>query len=138
MGTRAYIGIKNEDGTVTAIYNQCDGGLQNLGHILRKYFKSEEQIRELTELGMISSIQENADYEDLLKQFPEVENPREWTSLQTVPECKVHLMPCGEPAEQGKNINEFIGVMICYAYLFIPGEDKWYYTKGKKLNPLKA
>lgn len=47
MSTRAYIGIKNENGTVTAIYNHSDGGLENLGHLLRKYFKTEEQVREL-------------------------------------------------------------------------------------------
>ena len=34
MSTRAYIGIKNKNGTVTAIYNHSDGYLENLGHLL--------------------------------------------------------------------------------------------------------
>ena len=59
MSTRAYIGIKNTDGTVSAIYNHSDGGLENLGHLLRKYFKTEDQVRELIDTGFISSIQDN-------------------------------------------------------------------------------
>lgn len=34
MSTRAYIGIKNENGTVTAIYNHSDECVENLGHLL--------------------------------------------------------------------------------------------------------
>ena len=44
MSTRAYIGIKNKNGTVTAIYNHSDGYLENLGHLLWKYIKTEERV----------------------------------------------------------------------------------------------
>lgn len=131
MSTRAYIGIRNENGKVTAIYNQSDGGLQNLGHLLRKYFKTEEQVRELLNIGYISSIQDTK-----FSSFYE----SEWKYLSTVNGLKVHLMPVGEPAEELNDIMDVMkgASMICYAYLFIPEENKWYYTKGREIKPLKA
>ena len=56
MSTRAYIGIKNDDGPVSAIYNQSDGGLENLGQVLKTHFKTEESVRELISIGHISSL----------------------------------------------------------------------------------
>lgn len=137
MSTRAYIGIKNENGSVTAIYNQCDGGLDNLGHLLRKYFKTEEQVRELLAFGYISSVQDMETYNDCKNSFHSFDDT-EWKDLNTISDLKVHLMPKGEPAEDLNDIEDVMGCMICYAYLFIPEECKWYYTKGKGLKPLKA
>ena len=137
MGTRAYIGIKNENGKVTAIYNHSDGGLQNLGHLLRRYFNTEDKVRELINFGFVSSVQDNQTYNECREQFSSFDE-NEWKSLQTVPECKVHLMPVGEAAEELDSIEDVMGCMICYGYLFIPQENKWYYTKGKGLNELKS
>lgn len=137
MSTRAYIGIKNENGSVTAIFNKCDGGLGYLGHLLRKYFKTEEQVRELLGFGDISSIQNMEQYNYRKNLFPSF-NDTEWKDLNTVSSLKVHLMQNGEPAEELNDIEDVMDYMICYAYLFIPEECKWYYTKGKGLKPLKA
>lgn len=65
-------------------------------------------------------------------------NDTEWKNLNTVSSLKVHLMQNGEPAEELNDIEDVMDYMICYAYLFIPKECKWYYTKGKGLKPLKA
>lgn len=137
MGTRAYIGIKNKDGKVTAIYNHSNGGLRNLGHILNKYFNTEEKVRELIDFGYISNVEDNATYNDMKRAFKTFDE-KQWKPLNNVPKCKVHLMPVYESAEEFDNINDVMGGMICYAYLFIPDENKWYYTKGKELKPLKA
>ena len=139
MSTRAYIGIKNENGKVTAIYNQSDGSLQNLGHLLRKNFKTEEQIRELLNIGYISSIQDIKMYNHLKSQLSSFDES-EWKDLSTVNGLKVHLMPVGEPAEELNNIMDVMkgASMICYAYLFVPEDNKWYYTKGRDIRPLKA
>jgi len=137
MSTRAYIGIKNENGTVTAIYNHSDGGLENLGHLLRKYFKTEEQVRELIGVGFISSIQDMETYRELKKScygFKEAE----WKNLNSVIGIKIHLMPVDENATILNSIEETIGYMIGYAYLFVPEENKWYYTKRNGLRELKS
>jgi hypothetical protein len=137
MGTRAYIGVKNNNGTITAAYNQCDGGLDNLGHILRKHFKSEEQVRELVAFGEISSVQDYETYEYCKNKFSSFDDS-EWKDLQNTTDIKVHLMPCSEQPEELNDINEVMGCMINYAYLFDPEENKWYYTKGKDLSLLKS
>ncbi len=137
MSTRAYIGIKNENGTVTAIYNQSDGGLDNLGHLLRKYFKTEESVKELLGFGYISSVQDLETYNYCKENFSSF-NDAEWKELNTVSDCKIRLIPVREKAETLNDIEEVMGCMICYAYLFVPSENKWYYTKGNGLKPLIA
>lgn len=137
MSTRAYIGIKNSNGTVTAIYNHSDGGLENLGHLLNKYFKTEEQVRELVDIGFISSVQDMETYRYCKENFHSF-NESEWKNLNSVIGIKINLMPVGEKAEEFSSIEDVIGCMICYAYLFVPDENKWYYTKGNGLKLLKA
>lgn len=136
MGTRAYIGIKNSNGTVTAIYNHRDGGLENLGHLLNKYFKTKEQVMELIGIGFISSVQDMETYRYCKENFHSF-NENEWKNLNSVVGIKIHLMPVGEKAEELSSIEEVMGCMIGYAYLFIPNENRWYYTKGNSLKPLK-
>lgn len=139
MSTRAYIGIKNSNETVTAIYNHSDGGLDNLGHLLRKYFKTEEQVRELIGIGSISSIQDMETYRYCKSKFS-LFNENEWKNLNSVIGIKVHLMPISteESEKELNNIEEAIGYIIGHAYLFVPEENKWYYTTGNGLKPLKS
>ncbi len=135
MGTRGCIGIKNTNGTVTAIYNHYDSGLKNLGRLLKKYFKTEEQVRELIDIGSISSIYDIETYRRF-KESSYLFDEREWKELNLVG-IKVHLMPTEESAEIYNDIENVMGYMICYAYLFVPWENKWYYTKGNGLKILK-
>lgn len=137
MGTRAYIGIQNENGTVTAIYNQCDGGKENLGHLLKKHFKTEKSVRDLIGLGFISSLQDMETYEYCKEHFVSFRG-NEWTAIDGVSDCMVHLMPRPVVAEELDNIEDVFGCMIAHAYLFVPKEAKWYYTQGKGLKPLRA
>lgn len=120
MSTRAYIGITNEDGSITAIYNHCDGGIKKLGYLLKKFFDTEVKVRELVRHGYISSIKENDEQIDGM----------EWRNLWTVPECKVYCMPVDYKAETFLKIEDVKNCMICYFYLFETKENKWYYTKG--------
>lgn len=137
MSTRAYIGIKNGNGTITAIYNHSDGGLERLRHLLKKHFKTENSVRELIGFGSVSSIQDMETY-NYCKENLDSFNESEWRDLNTAPDLKVHLMPAGEKMEELNDIEDVIGYMIGHAYLFIPEENKWYYTNGSGLTPLKA
>ena len=133
MGTRAYIGIKNDDGSVAAIYNQLNGGLPDLGHILRKHFITEEKVRKLINLGGISYIANDNMYKSI-----QYASERKWTVFDFAPELHICMFPNKEPIEVFDDIEEVMGGMICYAYLFVPSESKWYYTKGHGLKPLKS
>lgn len=54
MSTRAVVGILNADGTVTAGWQWNDS--MNLPPILKKYFKTEEDVRKLASYGMWNNL----------------------------------------------------------------------------------
>ena len=56
MSTRCMIGIKSADGTVQAVYCHHDGYLNGVGRVLLAYYRDERKIRQLMELGNISSL----------------------------------------------------------------------------------
>lgn len=133
MGTRAYIAMKNPDGNYRAIYNQLDGGLENLGQILPKHFDTKEKVEELLSLGYVTSILDKKAYDELLQQG--YAKASEWKGFC---DCMVHLWNGHEPAEDVSTLTEISGGMIAYTYIFVVEENKWYYTKGTKVYPLRA
>ena len=56
MSTRSYIGIRNSDNTIKAIYSHWDGYVEHNGRILFENYKDKEKIESLLELGDISSL----------------------------------------------------------------------------------
>ena len=56
MGTRSTIAIQNADGTVTGIYCNWDGYTQHNGVILCTHYNTENRVRELLDLGDLSSL----------------------------------------------------------------------------------
>jgi hypothetical protein len=56
MGTRSSISIRNADGSYTGIYCHWDGYLSHNGRILQEHYTNEAKIRQLMELGSISSL----------------------------------------------------------------------------------
>jgi hypothetical protein len=61
MATRSTIGIKSEDGTVTAIYCHWDGYPAGVGVGLIENYNSKEQAQALINLGGFSSLMETLD-----------------------------------------------------------------------------
>lgn len=61
MSTPAFVGKKNEDGTVTSIYVNCDGYPDYMGKMLKKNYKDPEKIDKLLALGDCSSIDKEVD-----------------------------------------------------------------------------
>ena len=60
MSTRSLIGIKNKDGSVTGIYCHNDGYVVGgVGETLHKYYNNEDRVRELINLGDLSSVHEH-------------------------------------------------------------------------------
>lgn len=56
MSTRSAVGIINEDDTVTSVYCHYDGYLIGVGDTLRRYYSSEESVRDLISYGNISTL----------------------------------------------------------------------------------
>ena len=56
MATRSKIAIKNQDGTIDAVYCHWDGYPEHNGTILQDYYDTEQLVRELLALGDLSSL----------------------------------------------------------------------------------
>lgn len=56
MGTRSTIWIQNADGTFEGIYCHWDGYIDGVGATLAHHYTSEEKVRLLISLGVISSL----------------------------------------------------------------------------------
>jgi hypothetical protein len=56
MCTRSYIGIQNDDRTISVIYCHFDGYPSGVGQTLLNFYSEKNKIRELLKLGDISSL----------------------------------------------------------------------------------
>ena len=54
MSTRSFIGIKENNGTIKAIYCHHDGYVSYVGAILNRYYVDSEKVEQLMELGDLS------------------------------------------------------------------------------------
>jgi hypothetical protein len=59
MATRSRIAMELGDGSVLSIYCHHDGYVEHNGHILQTHFQDPEKVKELIELGDISSLKKN-------------------------------------------------------------------------------
>jgi len=77
MATRSNIAYKTAEGKIRSVYSHWDGYPECNGEILRKNYRSIEKIKQLIELGSISSlgaeIGEQQDFDDRTTQ------PEGWT-----------------------------------------------------------
>lgn len=59
MSTRSFIGCRINRNTILAIYCHMDGYLSGVGHTLFHNYKSLDKVRQLMELGCISSLSDS-------------------------------------------------------------------------------
>jgi hypothetical protein len=77
MGTRSTIALEYADGTVEQIYCHWDGYLEHNGKILAKHYSDPFKLRDLIDLGAISSLKpEVGEKQDFDKRETQNEN---WT-----------------------------------------------------------
>ena len=58
MGTRSTIALFDKEGSVKSVYVHWDGYISNNGVILYRHYKNINKVRQLIELGSISSLKE--------------------------------------------------------------------------------
>jgi len=138
MATRGRIGIHNEDGTVTSIYCHWDNYTAHNGRILLEHYSTEERVRELMELGNLSSLGE-----EIGEKHP-FDNPHRYGTPAAEEWLKQHHGMCtaygrdrGETDAVAETVpsGEFEELFEEYNYLFIHGrwlvrctyatEDRW-------------
>jgi hypothetical protein len=122
MSTRSAIGLKLADGKVKAIYCHWDGYLDGVGKILCNYYKDEETIKKLLDLGDLSG----------LGKIPEVDETY-WDASKfhhNYDLCSTYASRGDEDTEAITFNNEeeyldYYDLSVDYIYLFKDG--KWYY-----------
>ena len=69
MGTRSTIALEFADGTVQQVYCHWDGYLSNNGAILQEHYADPFKLRELIDLGDISSLRPTVGTQHAFSQF---------------------------------------------------------------------
>ena len=128
MSTRSYIGITNADSSVDAIYCHYDGYPEYNGVMLIKHYTSPDKVRDLINLGDISSLREEV--------FPTSDS-----HTFEHPEDGVTIAYIRDRGETGCETSHFINEddfeksvtdgFIEYIYLF--KDNKWY-MKDQSVN----
>jgi len=123
MSTRAIIALPCKEGYETC-WNWNDGGPDNLGRELRRYFRSLEEVRSLLQTKSFSIICGPNTINDYLQ------NGDTAVVLPNLRYLLVHPYQGGVVAGRGKraifkSIQEMLDQDINYVYVFDPETNKW-------------
>jgi hypothetical protein len=130
MATRSRIGIKNVDGSVTAVYCHWDGYLSYVGKLLFEVYNTEEKIRELLSYGNISSLT------DTIGEKHEFHCSHPYGSAEYEAHAKITTFYGRDRGEQGQAAYTYISEHEYrlhreqYTYLFQDGA--WTYLAGNR------
>ena len=114
MSTRSRIGILNQDGSIESVYHHSDGYPEWLGVFLKRNYSDTSKVRELMELGDISCIHSNTDWN-----MKEVEEP----IIRTFNQRGEKTM-----AQEHEDLNDYIfydPIQIEYSYLWNTDLKEW-------------
>lgn len=125
MSTRSNIGILRKNGSVDVIYCHWDGYLRNNGDILLNYYKDNEKVNKLIELGDISCLEINVE-------------PTTKEHSYDAPEGNVTVAYGRDRGESNVDFRHFESLdnylkqvdklFIEYIYLYNEENGSWYYT----------
>lgn len=125
MDTRAYIGIKNNNETITVIYLHNADKHISFSKFLQKFITTEDAVREILSYGEISSLCSKADYDYFIDKFRSKIN--EWKQLKTAK--NVFIRKVNYPSKAITiSIDDCVKNKIGTTYMFDSQKNKWYYT----------
>ena len=149
MATRGRIAIK-ENGKYRYIYNHYDSHLDNLGVTLFKYYKNVDKVRELINLGDVSSVGKTVENTaSCYKEFMDLDNDhrgtvayfregRTWKDFdhynpnEEWENCKPTEV---DTLEEVLNVEEVLGEE--FIYIFDVEKNKWYMAYNREGFELK-
>jgi hypothetical protein len=141
MGTRSTIALEFADGTVQQVYCHWDGYLDHNGAILKEHYSDPFKLRELIDLGDLSSLRPEIGEKHAFSQFELRAEEVAGYKLLTENMCTFYTRDRGEdcPARKYKNVGEYFveGQQEEYDYILrnVEGTATWavrcYTTDGK-------
>ena len=132
MGTRSTIALEFADGTVEQVYCHWDGYLSNNGEILKAHYMDPYKVRELIDLGDLSSLRPNIGVAHPFSSFGQDKMTSEEFEKQFGEMCTFYTRDRGEdcPARKYKSVDEYFteGQQEEYDYILrnINGTATWF------------
>jgi hypothetical protein len=103
MGTRSTIALEFADGTVEQIYCHWDGYLEHNGRILFEHYSDPFKLRDLIDMGDMSSLGERIGTQHAFEKAPEGE-------------CTFYLRDRGETGTSAKKFKDFADYIENHQY----------------------
>lgn len=126
MSTRSLIGIKNKNNSINYIYCHHDGYVTYVGKKLIDFYKDEKTIRQLLDLGDLSSLGNTPEAnENAWKGYFTHQDPNLCIAYRTRGDKDVDFKTC---AGFSKYIEAGNDHGVDYLYLFDTKENKWIYV----------
>ena len=131
MGTRSTIALEFADGTVEQVYCHWDGYLDHNGAILVEHYSDPFKLRDLIDLGDLSSLRPNIGEKHAFSQFELRAEEVAGYKLLTENMCTFYGRDRGEtcPARKYKNTDEYFDCSQQEEYDYILRTDGVWYVR---------
>ena len=131
MGTRSTIALEFADGTVQQVYCHWDGYLDHNGAILKEHYSNPFKLRELIDLGDLSSLRPNIGEKHAFSQFELPADQIEAYKKLVEDMCTFYTRDRGEtcPARKYKDVAEYFADAQQEEYDYILRTDGVWYVR---------
>ena len=131
MGTRSTIALEFADGTVEQVYCHWDGYLDHNGKILQDHYSDPFKLRDLIDLGDLSSLRPEIGEKHAFSQFELRAEEVAGYKLLTENMCTFYGRDRGEtcPARKYKNTDEYFDCSQQEEYDYILRTDGVWYVR---------
>lgn len=116
MGTRSTIALEFADGTVQQVYCHWDGYLSHNGRILQEYYSDPFKLRELIDLGDLSSLRPNIGKQHAFSQFSLPAEEVEAYKKETEDMCTFYGRDRNESGVSAKKFKDFADYKANHQY----------------------
>ena len=116
MGTRSTIALEYADGTVEQVYCHWDGYLAHNGKILQEYYSNPFILRDLIDLGDLSSLRPTVGTKHAFSQFELRAEEVAGFKLLTEDMCTFYGRDRGEDGVSAKKFNNFADYLARHQY----------------------
>jgi hypothetical protein len=107
MGTRSTIALEFADGTVQQVYCHWDGYLDHNGRILQDHYSDPFKLRELIDLGDLSSLGPNIGFEHPFSPHASKEDEALYEAAKEAGACTFYARDRGETGVKAKKFKDF-------------------------------
>ena len=132
MATRSTIALEFADGTVQQVYCHWDGYLSNNGQILRDHYSDPYKLRELIDLGDLSSLRPTIGEKHAFSQFELPKEEVEAYTKLTEDMCTFYGRDRGETGTASKKFKDYADYVENFQheeYAYILRTDGVWYVK---------